>query len=101
MREKYKVQALYSGRDFLIDLEREERNKALVGSFLGHIGAALDAGIIALINNNISNETLKIIGIALFGIRGVKNLFGGVACSGIALGHAVNIQRNKVKASIK
>ena len=96
--EKYEIKGIYKWQ---IDLEREERDKAIVGSVIAHIGAAIDAGLVALINNNINNEIIKIIGIAIFGVRGFKNLIGGAACSLKALGHAISIQGYKEQCRIK
>lgn len=62
------------------------KKKLAINSIIGLLYTGIDGLFVYLINKNVDNETLRIIGIALFGIGGVKNAFDTLICIG-ALGY--------------
>jgi hypothetical protein len=64
------------------DEDRKEKAAAAVGNLILTLA---DGGLLCLVNGNVEQETLRIIGIALFGIRGIKHLVRTLANGYVAI----------------
>ena len=79
----------------------EKKELALHG-ILNLIIGGVDGLIVHLINTNVDNEVIRIIGIALFGLRGLSRGIAALIYGGV-LGYCVyedikdNIEENRVK----
>jgi hypothetical protein len=65
-----------------------EKKALAIRAIVNLIGTGVDGLIVHLINQNVSNEVLKIIGIALFGIGAVEGALATLIYTG-ALGYFV------------
>ena len=72
----------------------EIRRKAAKRILPNTIKGALDAGIMALVNGNVENETVRTILMVLFGICGVKNAGGALLNLITILGATYGIHRD-------
>lgn len=73
--DKFKIKGVFNYDEY--NKIRKERKEDLSNLLGGALGALLDIGVISLINNNVYNDVLKIIGIAIFGTRCLNNGVGG------------------------
>ncbi len=97
--EKYNIQAVYSLDDY--EKVHKERNDTITNVIKVIIKGLVDLGLVALINNNISSDVLKIIGIAIFGRRCVENSLGGVLLGFKSLVDTARMNKNTTMGSIK